>query len=75
MPARHQLQAMQVRPSASWPDRARRTKPGSAISSRVEPTRSQTPDAIAASASAIRVARPSTLSTGTAPAASRTFST
>lgn len=69
--AMHQLHAMQVRLRSSLPSRALRTRsrlgdqgPGGA-------TMSQTPSAMAVSASASDVSRPRTLITGTEPAASR----
>ena len=54
----HQLQAMQIRLRSSRPSRAFLTNSGSAISWRAAPTMSQTPAAIAASASAMEVIRP-----------------
>jgi len=56
---------MQVRLRSSWPSKAFFTRFGSAISARAAPTTSQTPEAIAASPSAMEVRRPRTHSTGT----------
>ena len=63
----HQLQAMQMRLRSSLPSRAFFTNSGSAMSAAPRRRRRTRPAAIAASASAIEVMRPSTLSTGTLP--------